>query len=166
MRRTDLSTEAGRAKFFDKVDKSSSTAGCWLWLGSFVNNGYGRFKHGGKTYMAHRVSFELAGGTIPAGLELDHLCRNRGCVNPAHLEVVTSRTNVLRGETVVRTNAEKTHCLKGHPLSGDNLFIRSDGRRRCRTCERASQQRLRSKPETKARHANEERQRRRRLREP
>jgi hypothetical protein len=164
MRRTDLSTEEGRAIFFARVNRSVP-GGCWYWLGSFFRDGYGRFKHGGRDDVAHRVSYELAKGPIPDWLELDHLCRNRGCVNPAHLEAVTGRVNVLRGETIVRTNAEKTHCSKGHPLSGDNLFIRRDGRRRCRTCERASQQRLRARPDAKRRHAEVERQRRHRQRE-
>ena len=114
------------------------TDGCWHWTGS-LRNGYGRMKAFGRFHEAHRLSYGHFVGPIPVGLELDHLCRNRSCVNPAHLEPVTRRVNVLRGESPAADNANKTHCHKGHPLSGDNLRVRPAGGRMvrsCRTCNR------------------------------
>ena len=80
------------------------------------------------------MSFALAGLRIPDGKELDHLCRNRKCVNPKHLESVTHRENILRGETIMAENARKTHCWRGHPLSGKNLKLKPNGHRQCRAC--------------------------------
>ena len=112
---------------------------CWLWTGGLNGVGYGQFFIGGagtgKCY-AHRWSYEFHIGPIPEGLHLDHLCRNRACVNPWHLEPVTLRENVLRGVSKAALNALKTHCPKGHPLAGDNLSIGSKGERRCRECAR------------------------------
>ena len=82
--------------------------------------------------LAHRVAYELQVGPIPVGLQLDHLCRVRSCVNPAHLEPVTSAENTRRG-----LRAMKTHCPQGHPYAGENLLIRPTGQRRCRTCHLA-----------------------------
>lgn len=144
-------------RFWAKVKK---TRGCWLWVASLTAGGYWRFKSGGIMRMAHRVSYEMLVGPIPRGLTLDHLCRNRRCVRPDHLEPVTMRINILRGETITAANASKTACHHGHTLAGDNLFVRRDGRRRCRTCERNSQRRLRATPEYRVRHAAYERHRR------
>ena len=117
-----------------------SEGGCWLWLGA-LSNGYGRIgRYKGPCRPAHRVAYELYRGHIGKGLDLDHLCRNRRCVNPDHLEPVTRRENILRGETVPAKNLAKTHCMRGHPLAGDNLrLIHKDGRRPyrfCRACDR------------------------------
>lgn len=133
---------------------------CWTWKASFTHNGYGRFKYQGKTVLAHRYSYTVLKGPIPEGLTLDHICRNTACVNPDHLEPVTMKVNVLRGDTITAANSVKTHCNMGHELSGENLFIRSDGRRRCRTCERASQKRLRATEKFRVKHAAYERERR------
>lgn len=140
-------------------------SGCWEWTGTpFKNNGYCRVKMAGKTVVAHRAVYEALVGAIPEGLQLDHLCRNRRCVNPTHLEPVTAKVNQARGRSPASENAAKVRCKRGHSLSGDNLFVRKDGRRRCRTCERASQKRLRQKSTTyKQRHAEQEKARRRRL---
>jgi hypothetical protein len=145
-------------RLWSKVEKSDE--GCWLWLASVTGGGYGRFKHSGRMHVAHRVVYEQMVGPIPAGLTLDHLCRNRRCVRPDHLEPVTMRENVLRGNTITAANSKKTHCVRGHHLSGEALLIRRDGRRRCQICEYASQRRLRQKPEFKQRHAAYERMRR------
>lgn len=145
------------ALFWSRVNKTET---CWHWTGATFHNGYGRVKFRGRDTVAHRITYELEHGPIPAGLTLDHLCRVRPCVRPDHMEAVTLGVNVLRGETITRRNAEKTACDQGHPLSGANLFVRRDGRRRCRTCERASQKRQRVTPKYRAKHAEEERRRR------
>lgn len=109
--------------------------GCWVWMGCKLPRGYGRFWKDGGMRLAHRVAYELFTGPIPDGLQLDHLCRVPGCVNPAHLEAVTHAENVRRGDRT-RYNADKTHCPQGHPYDEENTFIYSDGRRECRICNR------------------------------
>ncbi len=124
-------------RFAAKVSQPDCN-GCWNWLGRDNGQGYGAFKAGGVQYKAHRFSYEMAVGPIPDGLELDHLCRNRMCVNPAHLEPVTSRVNVLRGIAPPAANATKTHCPKGHPYDDANTWHAKSRRERvCKTCKRA-----------------------------
>lgn len=123
-------------RFWSKVEFSEK---CWFWRANTHPSGYGLFHlmHGSQN-RAHRVAYELATGSrIPDGLTIDHLCRNRGCVNPQHLEAVSIRENVLRGDTVVAANAMKRFCKNGHPLEGDNLVRAKlkQGRRICRICE-------------------------------
>lgn len=113
-------------------------SGCWLFTGARAS-GYGRISKGGHSggiAPAHRVVYEALVGPIPDGLQLDHLCRVRHCVNPAHLEPVTPRENLLRGETLTSQHAAKTHCVNGHALSSENVRMTREGSRRCRTCER------------------------------
>lgn len=128
-------------RLWEKVNKSGPRAPhmesqCWLWLGS-LRNGYGAVRVNGRLVRAHRLAFELIRGPIQDGLFLDHLCRVRCCVNPAHLEPVTLRTNNLRGNGASGINARKTHCLRGHPLEGDHVYRRPDRTgRECRVCRR------------------------------
>jgi hypothetical protein len=123
------------ARFWAKVDIRSYD-GCWEWTAA-RHNGHGFFNVGGRTTTAHRVSYEQIVGPIPDGLQLDHLCRNRGCVNPMHLEPVTCGENLARGETINAINAAKTHCPQGHPYSGENLKITPQGFRECKECNGA-----------------------------
>jgi len=120
---------------------SISESGCWEWTGYHFLSGYGEFFANGKPVRAHRFSYLYFKGDIPDGLEPDHLCRNRGCVNPDHLEAVTHQENVMRGRNPQLTRercAAKTHCPKGHPYDSINTYIHPDGSRKCRTCRRGS----------------------------
>lgn len=126
-------------RFWAKVAKSTPGA-CWEWTASLKTTGYGQFNDGhGRIRSAHRFAYELVFGPVPEGLVLDHLCRNPRCCNPAHLEVVTQRENIMRSPTAPPAlNAQKSHCKRNHPLSGDNLRIRLRPNRLpervCRTC--------------------------------
>lgn len=119
-----------------EVDES----GCWLWTASTDNAGYGCFgvkderSACWRTVRAHRLAYETAVGPIPDGLVLDHLCRVRNCVNPDHLEPVTSGENVLRGDTITARCAATTHCPQGHPYDEKNTYHNPAGFRACRTC--------------------------------
>ena len=125
-----------------------SSWGCWQWIRYRDPAGYGRLRYGGDLVYAHRLSYELFVAPIPQGLTIDHRCRNRGCVNPEHLDVVSVKENILRGTGQPACNARKTHCLRGHPLSGNNLYeTPSRSSRSCRIC------RLRSIRKTVARVA-------------
>jgi len=116
-------------------------AGCWLWTGWRDRDGYGRIRlcgRHGKTIGVHRLSYQAVHGEIPKGLVLDHLCRNKACVNPAHLEAVTDQTNILRGYGLAATNAQATTCPQGHPYDLFNTYTRPNGKRKCRACDRAA----------------------------
>lgn len=115
---------------------AEGTDGCWLWTGGKNPNGYGRVfdKGAGALRQAHRLVYERLVGPIPEGLQLDHLCRVRNCVNPEHLEPVTARENTIRGDTGPGRNARKTHCMRGHEFTPENTRIRPNGSRMCRTC--------------------------------
>jgi hypothetical protein len=119
-------TRSVEARFWEKVDKSGD---CWIWTG-VLNHGYGGFApiHG-LLVLTHRFAYELLIGPIPEGLQLDHLCRVRSCVNPAHLEPVTQKENNRRAQAI------KTHCPSGHPYDEVNTYL-WQGRRKCRECRR------------------------------
>lgn len=117
--------------------------GCWFWTGGKDNQGYGFFALEAKPRKgigAHVYAYTRSVGPVPEGLELDHKCRNPSCVNPLHLEPVTTRVNVLRGFGACAINVRKTHCIHGHPFSGENLYLRPDGGRACRTCQQTARQ--------------------------
>jgi hypothetical protein len=132
-------------KQFESLFIPEPTSGCWLWIGSYDSNGYGRFwitADGGHT-QAHIVSYERKYGPVPEGLELDHKCRVRCCVNPDHVEPVTHLENVRRGESKRVTIARHkltTHCPRGHPYDETNTIWKNRGlghvSRGCRTCRR------------------------------
>lgn len=110
---------------------------CWEWTGSKTRNGYGQVGIGGVNQMAHRVFYAYFIAEIPNGLDLDHLCRLRSCVNPYHLDPVSRSVNLYRAETLGKYNLLKTHCPKGHEYTPVNTRITSHGSRACRSCERA-----------------------------
>ncbi len=115
--------------------------GCWMWLGRIDSSGYASMKVGGSTVGAHRVSYAEFVGGIADGLTIDHLCRNTWCVNPAHLEPVPMRVNIMRGGGVGAVNSRKTHCSRGHELAGVNIYLEwrghgRDQRRHCLVCRK------------------------------
>jgi hypothetical protein len=125
-----------KTRFWSKVYRPTMWA-CWEWTGGLLTTGYGQFgtrKYPPRTRLAHRVAYELVNGDIPQGLDLDHLCRNRACVNPAHLEPVTRRVNLIRGNGTVGLNARKMHCKRGHPFDADNTYFNPPTIRQCKTC--------------------------------
>lgn len=118
--------------------------GCWKWLGNMnLGLGYGMVQHPQRrrNVPAHRWAYELFVGPIPDGLHVDHLCRNRRCVNPLHLEAVTQRENTLRGMGIAAINARKTHCPKGHEYTPENTYLQGPLKRNrvCKTCVRERQ---------------------------
>ena len=131
------------ARFWPKVDKEAPN-GCWAWRPPLTANGYGMINVGGTPAYAHRVAYELSVGPIPEGLYIDHLCRNRSCVNPSHLEPVTHAENVRRGISVSTVHAAKTHCDNGHEFTPENTYIRENGGRCCRACKRERDRKYRA----------------------
>ena len=99
-----------------RLSTSPTMRGCRLWTGAINGDGYGRVGIDCKNLAAHRISYEVANGPIPDGLEIDHLCGERSCVEPSHLEAVTHKENVLRGNSFSAVNARKASCIYGHPL--------------------------------------------------
>jgi hypothetical protein len=114
-----------------RIDASGD---CWMWLGPTERGGYGMVTFKGRGAIAHRVTYELLVGPIPEGLYLDHLCRVRACVNPAHLEPVTQAENNRRA------GLAKTHCINGHEYTPENTYRRPRGVRECRTCRALASQ--------------------------
>jgi hypothetical protein len=119
--------------------------GCWVWQGGKQGKGYGVVNYDGRAWLTHRLVYEAEKGPIPDGLQIDHLCRNRVCCNPNHLEAVTPRVNVLRGN-VGKRERERTHCPKGHEYTPENTKVKkrgSRGSRSCKACEAEWQRRFR-----------------------
>ena len=128
--------------------KVEITGFCWLWTGATDSHGYGKFKLDRRDRGAHRLVYEILVGPIPPGLQMDHLCRVRRCVNPDHLDVVTNRDNALRGWGFAAANATKTHCSKGHPFDVINTRVRINGGRQCRACDREVKRRAYARRKT------------------
>ena len=111
-------------------------SGCWEWTGAIDRCGYGQVSIDGGMTVAHRVVFAALRGAIPDGRELDHLCRNRRCVNPDHLEPVDHRTNTLRGTSPPAIHAAATQCPQGHAYDEKNTLVLKNGWRKCLECKR------------------------------
>lgn len=138
-------------RFWRQVN-GDSAATCWTWTGTTDKDGYGKFVECGQWIASHRFAYEALRAEIPAGLQIDHLCRNRACVNPWHMEPVTHRVNQWRrasrtGEPLHST----THCPSGHELNALNLYISPEGGRTCRPCNRAVQSRRKARIKAVAR---------------
>lgn len=124
------------ARLLAKIARNPAT-GCWDWRGARQPTGYGTLWNGHRPEQAHRIAYRLYRGEIPAGCEIDHICRNRGCVNPEHLRAVPHRENMRVSDTIMGRNAAKMFCKRGHPLTGENLYrVPSTGARQCRACLR------------------------------
>ena len=126
-------------RFWSKV--AISEIGCWEWQGCQTSAGYGQLSQNRQSHAlyAHRFAYEYFNNTsIPKDLEVDHLCRNRNCVNPDHLELVSHQENILRGIGIIAMNARKTHCPQGHPYDKKNTYFRPShpNYRECRQCHK------------------------------
>lgn len=135
-------SEKDKTRFWSKVDRSGGPDACWIWNGTLQKGGYGTMCLAGsgrkRMYIVHRVSYAMHHGSTPEDRVLDHLCRNRQCVNPLHLEPVTIGENVLRGDGVNAVALRENVCKRGHELTGDNVKMMTGKngkpKRTCRTC--------------------------------
>lgn len=135
-----------------KAKVQITESGCWEFIGSRVGLGYGRIGWNGRLWLAHRVTYTLLVGPIPDGLEIDHLCKNKPCCNPDHLEAVTRSENVKRGsQSDWRAAYElaKHHCPAGHPYDALNTYFTPQGHRQCRICKAAANLRYDSRNRAK-----------------
>lgn len=129
-------------RFWDKVNIKSDTE-CWEWTACTDGRGYGAFSMKNKAQKAYRVSYELTFGAIPKGFDIDHLCRNTLCVNPKHLEAVSHRENVMRGNSFMAKKAKQTHCSHGHEYTPENTG-KHHGRRYCKACQKTPEQKYKN----------------------
>jgi hypothetical protein len=143
-------------RFWEKI--VTRPTGCWEWIGRVGEKGYGYFYADGQMQLAHRYSYKLAGGEIPAGQQLDHTCHNadttccggttclhRRCVNPEHLEPVTPLQNLQRSSCLRNGYTAATHCIHGHPFDLENTYMRPTGGRMCKECVRRRKRAAREK---------------------
>jgi hypothetical protein len=133
------------SRFWAKVRREGD---CYLWTGWIAKDGYGRFS----STSAHAYAYREAYGPVEPGYELDHLCRNRACVNPLHLQPVTRRENIMRSDNFAAVNARKTHCDHGHEFTPENTYVTPHGWRHCRACN------LRNSKASQAKRRNRERE--------
>jgi hypothetical protein len=142
---TNLQRLPAEERFWLKVDKDGplwNGTHCWVWKGTQIRSGYGRFSVNGKKVLTHRFSYEQLVGLVPGEFELDHLCRNRICCNPCHLEPVIHSENVKRGDLEAMSHQKrKTHCPNGHEYSPENTWVNKYGHRSCRRCHAERQNR-------------------------
>ena len=138
-------TEKESRRFWDKVDKDGpiikpELGKCWVWIAGKDKYGYGKFSFKNRKVLAHKLSYIMSIGPVPNGLVLDHLCENRACSRPEHLQPVTDKVNLLRGNTAASNHAIKTCCPREHLLEIPNLVPSQLklGRRSCLSCARAN----------------------------
>lgn len=129
-------------RFLLKIEPNDED--CWVWAACRDHKGYGLFQYDGRLQPARRVSYQMFFGPIPEAHDLDHLCRVRACVNPAHLEAVSRAENIKRGETG-KWQTAKASCPRGHQYGPANTYVSPEGHRRCRECMRAADARRRTK---------------------
>lgn len=119
------------------MSKVTKTDSCWLFNGNLNDRGYGRIRRNrGRLEFVQRVAYEIFIGSIPPDMEIDHLCRVRNCVNPSHLEAVSHKENIHRGNGLCAINRRKTQCYKGHKFDAENTYLPPKGGRVCKACTR------------------------------
>jgi len=123
-------------RLMEKIEINEIT-GCWIFTGSINNKGYGQINVNGKLMYSHRLAYELFVGTLDPNLTIDHLCRVTDCCNSDHLEQVSMRENIMRGDTITAAHAKKTECPQGHLYDLANTYIRPNGGRDCLACRDA-----------------------------
>lgn len=125
---------------------------CWIWTGHLNPDGYGKLYHRGRTHYVHRLAYEAFIGPYPDwATQTDHLCRNKSCFNPEHLEAVTARTNMLRGMAPTALAVRTGVCLRGHALTPENVYVQPSGKRNCRKCSRIRGRRHQARAEERRR---------------
>lgn len=145
-----MSTECHEKVIFDRIMArvEKTEGGCWKWKGASNPLGYGKIgvrMPSPKTYATHVFVYRHIVGSVPDGMELDHTCRNPGCCNPDHLEPVTHKENVLRGNCVASAVRRTGQCKRGHEMSNENVYVFPDGRRQCRECRKVARESSRAR---------------------